>query len=106
MREFFGHQTKRHRSRILSRVRTVSHTVKGVSDEVLESTFINGLRPNIRVEIRLLGPNGSGPIMEIAQRIEDKNLVVRSIQEPTAKIVKHNLLPVQSELRRFENFPH
>lgn len=51
--------------------------LKGVSNEVLESTFVNGLKP----EVRLLGPKGLGPIMEVAQKIEDKNLIVKNIQE-------------------------
>ena len=42
--------------------------LKGISEEVMESMFVNGLLPEIRVEIRLLQPywagalDGNGPM--------------------------------------------
>lgn len=33
--------------------------VQGMPEEVLESTFLNGLKPAIRAEVRLLRPNGA-----------------------------------------------
>lgn len=46
--------------------------LKGISNEVLESTFVNGLRLEIIVEIHLLGPKGLGQIMDIAQEVKDR----------------------------------
>lgn len=46
--------------------------LKGISNEVLESTFVNGLRLEIIVEIHLLGPKGLGKIMDIAQEVKDR----------------------------------
>lgn len=39
----------------------------GIPDEVMESTCLNGLKPDIEVEVRLLGPWGLGQIMKTAQ---------------------------------------
>ena len=36
--------------------------LKGISEEVMESTFMNGLLPEIRAELRLLQPYGAGPL--------------------------------------------
>lgn len=60
-----------------SRVPTAA-PLRGVSDEVLESTFVNGLRPDVGAELRLLGLRGLSPIMETAQKSEDRNLIIRS----------------------------
>ncbi|RVW92878.1 hypothetical protein CK203_040430 [Vitis vinifera] len=37
--------------------------LKGISEEVMESMFVNGLLPEIRVEIRLLQPYWAGHLM-------------------------------------------
>ena len=56
--------------------------LKGISKEVMESTFMNGLLPKIRVEISRLQPYGLGHLMEMAQRVEDRNLTLRAASEP------------------------
>ena len=56
--------------------------LKGISEEVMESTFMNGLLPEIRAELRLLKPYGLGHLMEMAQRVEDRNLAMRAAREP------------------------
>lgn len=48
-----------------------------LSEQVLESTFVKGLKPDIKAEIRLMKPEGLGRIMEVAQRVEERNLSVR-----------------------------
>ena len=48
----------------------------------MESTFMNGLLPEIRVELRPLQPYGLGHLMEMAQRVEDRNLAMRAACEP------------------------
>lgn len=45
--------------------------------EVLERIFVNGFKAQIRAEVRLLKPVGLGEIMEIAQRIEERNDLLR-----------------------------
>ena len=50
---------------------------------VLESTFVMGLKPNIRVEVRVLKPVGLGQLMETAQLVEEKNIAIKANQEPT-----------------------
>ena len=40
--------------------------LKGISKEVMESTFMNGLLPKIRAKIGLLQPYGLGHLMEMA----------------------------------------
>ncbi|EXB38291.1 hypothetical protein L484_013924 [Morus notabilis] len=44
-----------------------------LSEQVLESTFVKGLKPEIRAEIRLMKPERLGRIMEVAQRVEERN---------------------------------
>lgn len=52
--------------------------VQGVSDETKESTFIKGLKPDIKATLRLWEPRGLRDVMRLAQRIEDTNLVGRT----------------------------
>ena len=56
--------------------------LKGISEKVMESTLMNGLLPEIRVEICLLQPYRLGHLMEMAQRVEDRNLTMRWAYEP------------------------
>lgn len=44
-----------------------------LSEEVLESTFLNGLSPEIKSEVLCFEPLGLEALMKAAQRIEDKN---------------------------------
>ena len=52
--------------------------VSEVSKAFLEGHFINGLKPEIRVEIKVLQPRGLDRIMSMAQCIEDKNAAMLS----------------------------
>ena len=56
--------------------------LKGISEEVMESMFMNGLLLEIQAELRLLQPYGLGHLMEMAQRVEDRNLAMRAAREP------------------------
>ena len=51
----------------------LSSPLTGLSEDVLESTFINGLRLDTRSEVRMMKPSGLPRIMEFAQRVEDRN---------------------------------
>ena len=57
------------------------HPLKGISEKVMESTLMNGLLPEIRVEICLLQPYRLGHLMEMAQRVKDGNLTLRATCE-------------------------
>ena len=62
----------------------MSATMTGLPDEVLESTFVKGLKPEIRAEVRVLKPMGLDQIMETAQLVEEKNMAIKSIKDPVA----------------------
>ena len=59
--------------------------LKGILDEVMESTFMNGLLPEIQAELHLLQPYRLGHLMEMAQQVEDRNLAMRVAREPMAQ---------------------
>lgn len=43
-----------------------------IPEHVLEGHFINGLKTEVKAEVRLHAPEGLGRVMEVAQRVEDK----------------------------------
>ena len=45
----------------------------GVSEHVQESTFINGLNPEIQAVVRMMKPKGLREVMKLAQRVEERN---------------------------------
>ena len=45
---------------------------------VQESTFINGLKPEIRAKVRMMKPKGLTKVMKLAQRVEERNAYDRS----------------------------
>ena len=48
-------------------------TLEDVPEHVQESTFINGLKPEIRSEMRMMKPEGLREVMKFAQRVEERN---------------------------------
>ncbi|XP_022878938.1 uncharacterized protein LOC111396702 [Olea europaea var. sylvestris] len=52
---------------------TLATPICDVSEAILEGHFINELSPEIKAEVRMLQPKGLEQIMELAQRIEEKN---------------------------------
>ncbi|GMN31282.1 hypothetical protein TIFTF001_003189 [Ficus carica] len=70
----FGESTVREYRRVFESL--ASPSLK-LPEHVMESTFINGLLPDIRAEVRMLKPEGLARIMEFAQRVEDRNLSLR-----------------------------
>lgn len=70
---------------------TLAASVTGMTEEVLESTFINRLKPDIKIEVRLLSPVGLGQLMEVAQKVEDRNSALKAI--PAQKHTKESLAP-------------
>ena len=47
-------------------------------EHVQESTFINGLKPEIRAKVRMMKPKGLTKVMKLAQRVEERNAYDRS----------------------------
>ena len=71
----------------------------------MESTFMNGLLPEIRAELRLLQLYGLGHLMEMAQRVEDRNLAMRAAREPNGpKSTKMLSSTNQGDWKIGENF--
>lgn len=86
--------------------KTLAAPVVGLTEEVLESTFINGLKPEIKVEVRLLSPIGLGQLMEVAQKVEDRNLALKALWETLAqKIIKLTTTPNRWVEKKPEAFP-
>lgn len=52
-------------------------SLQDIPEEVLEGIFANGLKAEIRAKLRLLKPVGLTEIMDTAQRIKEKNLLLR-----------------------------
>lgn len=55
---------------------TLATPVEGIPDDVLVSQFLNGLSPQIRAPERL------GKVMELAQKIEEKNTILARMNSP------------------------
>ena len=55
----------------------LSAPLNGLSMEVMESTFVKGLKPEVKAKLRLMRPSGLGQIMELAQLIEDRNSILK-----------------------------
>ena len=53
---------------------TLASPLENLPETMLEGHFINGLKPNIKVELR---PRGLEQMMDLAQCIEEQNQVVR-----------------------------
>ena len=71
------------------RFEVLSAPLKEVADAVLESAFVNGLREDVRPELRLWAPVGLLQMMRVGQQIEDKNTTTQAqrygLSSPTNK---------------------
>ena len=47
-------------------------------ERIQESTFINGLKPYIRAEVRMMKQMGLSEVMKFAQRVEERNAYSQS----------------------------
>ena len=56
----------------------LASALDGVPKNVQESTFINGLKLEIRAEVRMLKPVGLREVMNLAQRVEERNTYNRA----------------------------
>lgn len=66
----------------------VSAPLHDVSEEMLTVAFINALKEEIRAEIRLHPPLTLSGLMDLAQRVEDRNEALLQAQNPHSA---HNL---------------
>ena len=48
-------------------------SLNDIPDTIQEGNFINGLKEEIRAEIRMAQPKGLGRIMDLAKRVEERN---------------------------------
>ncbi|PON81445.1 hypothetical protein TorRG33x02_227960 [Trema orientale] len=55
----------------------LASSLHDVPEHILESTFINGLISQIRAQVRLMKSIGLFWVMEFAQRVEDRNLMLK-----------------------------
>lgn len=76
----------------------------GIPEEVMESTFVNGLKAHIRAEIRLLRPRGPSQLVEVAQRVEDENLAMKAAQDSNGPKYNKPITP-PSRWASKDNFP-
>ena len=60
----------------------LSAPLHGLSMEVLESTFVKGLRLKVKADLRLMRPHRLAQMMELAQLIEDRNMIVKGTKDP------------------------
>ena len=51
--------------------------LENLPEAMLEGHFMNGLKPEIRAELRVLRPRCLEQMMDLAQQIKERNLVVR-----------------------------
>ncbi|KAG5596542.1 hypothetical protein H5410_037774 [Solanum commersonii] len=58
----------------------VSASMKEASDGMLSGVFLNGLKEEIRAEVMLLQAQTLREIMEMAQKVEDRNSVLQQVQ--------------------------
>ena len=56
---------------------TLASPIEGMPEALIEGQFINGLKPKIRAKLRVLRPNVLDQLMEVAQRNEERNMVVK-----------------------------
>lgn len=66
-----------------------------LSDTILKEAFINGLRDEIRGEIRVIEPATLRQAMSAAQRVEDRNLLLDQAKQWT-KATKSNFSGIQT----------
>ena len=58
--------------------KSLAATIETVQERIQESTFINGLKPDIKVEVRIMKPTGLSEVMKFAQKVEDWNAYSQS----------------------------
>ncbi|KAH9762992.1 hypothetical protein KPL70_001020 [Citrus sinensis] len=56
----------------------LSAPLENITDELARGNFINGLKPEIRVEVRIMEPSNLGRAMDLAQKIEEKLWVTKT----------------------------
>lgn len=59
------------------RFETLASSLTELPEEVMECNFLNSLKPEKRADVQLLRPVGLEQIMEVAQRVEDRNSITQ-----------------------------
>lgn len=68
-------------------------TVKEASDELLIGAFTNGLKNEIRAKMHMLGTQSLLSLMELAQKVENRNEVIKKRKEPKKMALKSSIGP-------------
>ena len=70
-----------------------------VPDPIQEGNFINGLKAEIRAEVRMAQPKGLGRIMDLAKRVEERNEMLRRPKGQNAQYGQQMILGVNANFR-------
>lgn len=68
-------------TRYMESFEAILATIKGAGDEVLTEAFKNGLKEEVIVELRMQKSSSLCELMEMAQRVEERNQVVDQVRE-------------------------
>lgn len=75
-----------------------------IPDSVLEGSFVNGLKQEIRAEVLMMQPNGLARIMDLAQRVEDRNTTLKLTKGWSSAMASRSpatILPISSKTTPF-----
>lgn len=75
-------------------------SLEQISEPVLESTFIKGLKSDIKAELRVLEPNGLEKTMDLAQKVEDKINILKE-QKKGSRLFKNDGLNSSNNIGDF-----
>ena len=76
---------------------TMALLLMEVSEQVLKSSFINGLKPEIQAKLLMLQPMGLGRLMALAQWVDERNMKLKQAKyalgpansRPTNQTISH-----------------
>lgn len=77
----------------------MSAPLKNVGEDTLEGVFINGLDEEVQADVLMANPVGLSQIMDMAQRVEDRNIRISKIKEKERPQLRNVIAPSVS---RFE----
>lgn len=80
----------------------MSASLKNVSEDTLEGVFIDGLDEETQAEMLLANPIGLSQIMDMAQRVENRNNRINKLKEKERPRLRNVLAP---SLPGIELFP-
>ena len=70
-----------------------------VPNPIQEGNFINGLKPEIKVEVRMAQPKGLGRIIDLAKRVKERNEMLRRPKGQNAQYGQQAIPGVNANFR-------